>query len=89
MKEQKQRRQKNRYYCPLCEHDVQWRKESQDEKEPFIKRMSENKFTQKSWKMKMNQTVNMWTKRDAHFIAVSLVYTVNVLKFGLINGDHT
>ena len=48
--------------------------------------MSENKLIQKSLNMKMNQTVNTLTKRDAYVIAV---LRVNVLKFGLINEDHT
>ena len=54
-------------------------------KEHFIRRMSENKLIQKSLKIKMNQTVNILMNKDANFI---VALPVDVLKFGLINGDH-
>ena len=54
-------------------------------KEHFIRRMSENKLIQKIWKFKMNQTVNILMNKDANFI---VTLPVDVLKFGLINGDH-
>ena len=74
-----------KYFCQVCDYDIQWCHKAEHKKKHFIRKKNENKLTQKNLKMMTDQTGYILTMREEQFIAVLIV---NVLKFYLIIGDH-